>query len=295
MRALVTGWFSFELMGATAGDLLARDVVCEWLATAGCPFDVAMSRSLGGGVQWDEVNPADYTHVVFVCGPLGNGAPATDLFARFSGSRLVGLDLSMLHPLSEWNPFDLLLERDSSETARPDITFLSTPGAVPVVGAVLVHVQREYPGGRHDEVHAAIEQLLGRHDVATVRIDTSLDPANSTGLRTPAEVSSLIARMDAIVTTRLHGLVLALRAGVPALAIDPVSGGAKVARQAAVIGWPWVLTPEEVTAASLDAALDACLGEEARQVAARCARQAVESLDEARARFLAEFTTVEAR
>ena len=31
VRTLVAGWFSFEDMGATAGDLLARDVACSWL------------------------------------------------------------------------------------------------------------------------------------------------------------------------------------------------------------------------------------------------------------------------
>ncbi len=29
MRALVTGWFSFELMSATAGDLISRDLAEE--------------------------------------------------------------------------------------------------------------------------------------------------------------------------------------------------------------------------------------------------------------------------
>jgi hypothetical protein len=28
VTVLVAGWFSFEQMGATAGDLLARDVAC---------------------------------------------------------------------------------------------------------------------------------------------------------------------------------------------------------------------------------------------------------------------------
>ena len=51
--------------------------------------------------------------------------------------------------------------------------------------------------------------------------------------------------MDVVVTTRLHGLVFALRGGVPALAIDPIAGGAKVAGQAEAIGWPAILPPEE--------------------------------------------------
>jgi len=39
----------------------------------------------------------------------------------------------------------------------------------------------------------------------------------------------------------LHGLVLALKNGIPVLAVDPVAGGAKVAAQAAAWDWP-VLT-----------------------------------------------------
>ena len=58
--------------------------------------------------------------------------------------------------------------------------------------------------------------------MAVVAIDTRLD-ANRTGLRTPAQVESLIARTDVVVTTRLHGLVLALKNGVPAVAIDTVA------------------------------------------------------------------------
>jgi polysaccharide pyruvyl transferase WcaK-like protein len=46
---------------------------------------------------------------------------------------------------------------------------------------------------------------------------------------------------DVVVTTRLHGLVLALKQGVPVLAVDPVAGGARVATQAAAWGWPVLL------------------------------------------------------
>jgi exopolysaccharide biosynthesis predicted pyruvyltransferase EpsI len=66
--------------------------------------------------------------------------------------------------------------------------------------------------------------------MAVIAIDTRLDE-NRTGLRTAGEVESLIARMDVVLTTRLHGMVLALKNGVPAIAIDSVAGGAKVRRQ----------------------------------------------------------------
>ena len=52
MKALVAGWFSFEQMGASAGDLMARDLVCEWLDEAGRAYDVALAAPFEGGVDW---------------------------------------------------------------------------------------------------------------------------------------------------------------------------------------------------------------------------------------------------
>ena len=46
MKALVAGWFSFEGMGATAGDLMVRDVVCDWLGEAGMAFDIALGAAV---------------------------------------------------------------------------------------------------------------------------------------------------------------------------------------------------------------------------------------------------------
>src|SRR5437016_6221025 len=111
LKTLVAGWFSFEGMGVSAGDLLARDLACDWLRQVGAGDD---SR----GAKW-----------------AVEGAPA--------------------------------------------------------------------------DPH-----------VSGVRIATRLDVANV--LRTPSEVESLIARMDLVLTTRLHGMVLALKHGVPAVAVDPV-------------------------------------------------------------------------
>ncbi|PYV07534.1 MAG: polysaccharide pyruvyl transferase family protein, partial [Acidobacteria bacterium] len=82
MRALVAGWFSFEGMGATAGDLLVRDVVCEWLNRAGCPYDLALAKPFPGGVDWQTADAGAYSHVVFVCGPFGNGWPVTEFLSR---------------------------------------------------------------------------------------------------------------------------------------------------------------------------------------------------------------------
>ena len=278
MKALVVGWFSFDGMGATAGDLMARDVAAQWLEEAGVTYEVAHSRSFAGGVDWTRVEPSEFSHVVFVCGPLGNGEPVVELFDRFGHCRLVALDVAMLQPLAEWNPFAALFERQSDRADRPDIALGASSSQVPVVGVVLVHDQKEYPGAMHAAANAAIDLLLQPREVAMVDIDTCFDPPNRTRLRTPREVETLIARTDVVVTTRLHGLVLALKNGVPALAIDPIAGGAKVAAQARVLGWPAAVTADALDDVDLAALLDWCLTPAARDQATDSRTRALRDL-----------------
>jgi hypothetical protein len=288
-KTLVAGWFSFEQMGATAGDLMTRDLVCDWLRQANRRFDIAVAPPFSGGLDWRSVDPADYGDVVFVCGPFGKGEPVVAFLERFRECRLSGVNLTMLQALEEWNPFDHLWERDSSACARPDLAFLSRQEQAPVVGLVLVHPQKEYRNGLHAAANDALLRLTESREMAVVRIDTRLDE-NGTGLRTPGEVEALIARMDVVLTTRLHGTVLALKNGVPAIALDPISGGAKIARQAQAVGWPVLFTADAVTDADLQAALAYCLTEDARERARQCRVGASETLTRVREEFIEAFS-----
>lgn len=296
VRTLVAGWFSFEGMGATAGDLMVRDLVCEWLEGVGRPYDVALAHPFTGGVDWRALDRAAYSHVIFACGPFGNGEPVTEFLERFAGSRLIGVNLTMLQPLDEWNPFDLLLERDSSVAARPDLAFLGRATRVPVVGIARMHEQPEY-GARdlHLRANDATSRLIAGREMAAVTIDTRLDEVNAAGLRTAAEIESLIARMDVVVTARLHGMVLALKNGVPAVAIDSVAGGAKITRQARVLGWPVVLTADTMTDDALGQAFEYCLSAEAKSLAADVRDRARKALVPLRKEFLAAFGNHEER
>jgi Polysaccharide pyruvyl transferase len=280
MKTLVAGWFSFESMGASAGDLLARDVACDWLREAGRDYDVALAPPFGGGVHWREVAPGDYERVIFVCGPFGNGPPLTEFLEKFAGRWLIGLNLTMLDALDNWNPFDVLIERDSSARSHPDMALASRQPVVPVVGLVLIDSQPEYKKrDLHESANEALRRLASSQDVAVVPIDTRLDE-NQTRLRTAAQVESLIARTDLVLTTRLHGMVLALKNGVPALAVDPVAGGAKIRRQAETLGWPIVFAADELDDQRLRDAFTFCLTDEARIRARSCAERAIRRIDE---------------
>lgn len=289
MKALVAGWFSFPDGHATAGDLITRDLICEWLDAASIPYKVALAAHFAGGVDWRSVDPDAFTHVIFVCGPFGRDEYEQEFLARFQHCRLIGMDLSMKIPLEEWNPFDLLIERDSSEGAHPDISFIAKKPPVPVVGVCLVEHYEDAPV---EEANVAIRRLLASREMAVVPIDTRLDE-NSTGLRTPAEVESLLARMDAVVTTRLHGTVLSLKNGVPVVAIDPEVGGWKIRRQTELIGWPVCFAVDQLTDEDLQRALDYCLTEEAHTKARECRDRAIAMVEEVKREFIDSLTVGE--
>ena len=283
MRALVAGWFSFANGHATAGDQISRDLVLTWLADAGVPHDFATDPPFTDGVNWREVDPGDYTHLIFVCGPFGRGELEAEILLRFADCRFIGVSLSMQVPLDAWNPFDLLIERDSSVGANPDLVFGSRLTLPPVLGVCLVEEHLEADVGT---ANRAIEAMLAAREAAIVRIDTRLDH-NEAGLRTPGEVEALLARVDAVVTTRLHGLVLALKNCVPTLAIDAVPGGGKIARQCSLVGWPNVLLLDRLDPESMERALDFALSEEAASLARDCAARARGLLGDVRTRLIA--------
>jgi polysaccharide pyruvyl transferase WcaK-like protein len=167
------------------------------------------------------------------------------------------------------------------------LAFLASAPRVPVVGVILIDSQSEY-GERdlHERANNAILRLVAAHEMSAVRIDTRLD-CNTTGLRSAREVESLIARMDVVLTTRLHGMVLALKNGVPAVAVDPVSGGAKIRRQAETVGWPIVLAAETLEPTALEQAYAHCLTTAAQSQAGACARRAAQQLRTVRDTFIA--------
>lgn len=259
-RALVAGWFSWPDCNATAGDVIACDVLSRWLTDTGLEHDIARAAPIEPALDWKTLDPKRYTHLVFVCGPFNDNAYAREILQTFNHCKKIGVNLSMISRLEDYNPFDLLLERDSDRTSRPDLVFAAGLSEVPVVGLLLVHPQKEYGDrGEHKRAHELIKRVLAERGVACVPIDTCLKN-NAGGLATPEQINALIARMDMVVTTRMHGLVMALCNGVPAVAVDAIAGGAKVLAQAQSVEWPVVTTVDKLDEHWLIGAVDQCLG-----------------------------------
>jgi hypothetical protein len=276
VRALIVGWPSFLHGEATAGDVLSMRRVHSALTGSGIPADLAFSPVFQPeSLHLEDTDPARYTHVLFVCGPA-HGSQVRGLHRRFFRCRRIAVGVSVIDPEDEAvTGFHRVLARDGLPGAPArDLSASARTHQVPVVGVVLAPGQGEYgPRRRHDGVHRRLADWLAAQDCARVPLDTRLEPGNWRLCSTADQFASLLARVDVVVTSRLHGLVLALRQGVPALALDPVAGGGKVCAQAQAWGWPAVLPAESVLdgergSTALNQCWDWCRSEASRQLAA---------------------------
>jgi hypothetical protein len=278
---LLTGWFSFLHGEATAGDLLALAAVERALSRAGIGYEVAWSPVFRpGALRLEDAAPSRYTDLVFVCGPV-HGEPVRDLHTRFAALRRIAVGVTVI---DRSDPacarFDLVLSRDGDQDVPVrDLSAAVSSGApvpppVPVAGVVLASGQGEYgPRRRHEQVTEHLTGWLGRRSCAPVPLETRLDSRDWRLCSSAAAFEALLSRMDVVVTTRLHGLALALRAGIPVLAVDPVDGGGKVTAQAAAWSWPAALPAAQAAdQEALDHWWQWCLSPEGRQAAAAAAR-----------------------
>lgn len=269
--------------------MLALAAVEQALDRAGIGYEVAWSPVFRpGALRLEDAAPHRYSHLVFVCGPL-HGAPIIDLHTRFAALPRTAVGVTVIDPSGPaCTGFDLVLARDGGEGPPfPDLSAavpLGIPPATkeipvppaPVTGVVLATGQGEYGSRRrHDTVAGQLTGWLAGQTCAAVPLETRLDSRDWRLCSSAAAFEALLGRMDVVVTTRLHGLALALRAGLPALAVDPVDGGGKVTAQAAAWGWPAILSPDQVgDPGRLDELWAWCLSPDGRRTAAAAARSA---------------------
>ncbi|WP_031508924.1 polysaccharide pyruvyl transferase family protein [Streptomyces megasporus] len=255
-KVLLTGWFTFLHGEVTAGDELALRRVQEVLDRSGIPHETAWSPGFRpDAMSLEDARPERYSHLVFVCGPL-HGPRVAELHERYAHCVRVAVGVSVVDPDDPAvRGFHHVLPRDAPGVrTSPDLAAAAPPlSPTPVVGVVLTHGQGEYGRRRrHDEAAGRITDWLAGLDCARLELDTRLARDDWRLCRTPAQLQSVFARLDVVVTDRLHGLVLALRAGVPALAVDPVAGGAKVTAQARAYRWPALIPVERLGAGELN-------------------------------------------
>ncbi|MFG2352371.1 polysaccharide pyruvyl transferase family protein [Streptomyces sp. NPDC048521] len=271
-RVLLTGWFSFPDGEATAGDVLAQQHMSAALAQAGIRHDTAWSPGFRpGALSLETARPRAYDTLLFVCGPV-HGPQVAALHDRFRTCRRLAAGVSVVDPADPAaTGFHAIVARDGTAApVRHDLAARAPAGPLPpVAGVILSHGQGEYGGRRrHEDVNARITGWLAGKDCARVPTDTRLATDDWRLCATAEQFLALVSRFDVVVTTRLHGLVLALRTGTPVIAVDPVAGGAKVSAQARAMGWPALVDAAAPTQEVLDHWWDWALSEPGRMAAA---------------------------
>ena len=286
-KALLLGHFS------TIGDIESLEVVQNWLVEMGISYDVisfsnAVREKLNGTLDLFSIKPKDYSHVVIICGPVWK-EQLEDLqidLTRFDHCLAIGINLTLVSPVNVWNPFDVLLERDSNRLTRPDLTLIAETKPVPVVvGRCMVRRQSSYAGREnHGRARELFDDVIERHNFAALDLDTRWY-RDQNGLNTPSKFLSALQRIDLLFTNRLHGMVYALKAGIPVVAIDAIKGGGKVSAQAKAIRWPQCIPIAKATRERLDAAVEWCLSPQARDVIVACQKEVQPELNRIKDEF----------
>lgn len=295
MKLLLLGYFS------TVGDIEVLEVLKSWLNQRNLDYDIAaysskVNDAIEGSKDILNLNATEYTHLVIICGPFWK-----DFFInnqinlnQFSHCITIGFNLSLIESLDVYNPFDYLIARDYVGFHQPDISFLLDVPKTPVFGVCLAPEQKEYnEKQKHNVANKYIHNLIANNDLSAIKIDTQWPISrNSTWINSPTAFESVCSRVDVMLTTRLHGLVLALKQGVPVIAIDAISGGGKVTSQGNAIGWPFVFSVDELNGELLTTAIQKCLSLEYRNMAKDCANRSKDSLIDTQQDFYKALTDI---
>lgn len=256
-RKVIVLWFGSIEGHGTVGDLLSVEAACAALSQENFEVECASWTPVGDFTtrRTQDVDPEDYAVAVFVCGPImRDHKQLAALFEKFRTLPLVGVGVSLFSP-NHWNyvnPFASVLAREGGPVdwfdialalpGRKEVAAKPTTGVPLIVGVSLRGLQGEYSSEPclHFEAKAMSDAVIARlaesRPVRVLPIEHRL--ADTT--LTPVEIESAYSSCDLVITTRLHGALLSLRHRVPFIALDQITGGAKVSSVLADCGWPFV-------------------------------------------------------
>lgn len=269
-KIIIAWWGALEGGGPTAGDVLSVRAVENLFLEKQCLIDIAVldkskfcTDFFSNAVDWHTVDSRCYDVLLFVCGPIiKNSESLQELLKKFENCTRIAVGVTILPKFSSdyWNPFDICLARDG----LPDISY-DVALAFPLqkfqkksfkedrrLGLCLRGNQREYglDSCLHHQAEILCRNLIKQLNYKVFTLETRLD---RTHLNTDS-IDRSFERMNIVVTTRLHGALLALRHGVPVLALDQIVGGGKLSSVLKNLGWRYVFRVEET---SVEMLLDA--------------------------------------
>lgn len=265
-RRTAIAWFGSYQGHGTIGDLLSVRTIAARLYASGHDFTTISNvddvGTVGPVSRLDEIDPSGIDTLVFVCGPIIAGHPIVDdVIKRFAHARRIGLAVSLFprdHPLHA-NPFGTVFAREGMDTTWEDIAILAptdahlpradapSTGRPLRVGRVLRGPQSEY--GIDLSLHEytaelaenTISELRKNQPVEVIDIEHVLRHTPYE----PGDFDRIYKTLDLVLTSRFHGGIMAARNHVPFIAVDQISGGAKITALLGERGWPHVYSASE--------------------------------------------------
>jgi hypothetical protein len=247
-KALIMGAFSDIGKNSTFGDIQAMEVLCSWLNEIQVEFDVL--DKVSSKKKNISIDPYKYDILIYVCGPFGRNTYCKN----FSHCLKIGIDVSIekneSHYIDSYKCLDFIIPRDSITVKNPEFVFKASSPDVAVVGLALVHGQGDKERSRHQQIEAVVKKYFKNNGYAIIKLDTLITTPirkNQTNISSVSQFEALVRRCDFIISSRLHGLVYGLKNNIPVIAIDPISGGGKLTKQAQAINWPIIINGDTVS------------------------------------------------
>lgn len=263
-------WWGSGPHGATLGDLLAVRNLSVALAGRGRPHSIVSHPRYAEPGHVAVVDPArlkpGIDTLVFVCGPLVNTGRLSFLLDRFPRARKLAVGVSVLaHEAALNRRFTGFVARDGMTPSHFDLSIAAVePPSPPAAGRPLRAglcfrgPQKEYRGRacRAERAEELLTGLARRFALEPVPFSTELGAG-----RSAADVQKHFRSVDVVLTTRLHGSLLALAAGKPVIAIDQIAGAAKLLPVIGRTGWRHALAVDEASEDGLAATFARFLAE----------------------------------
>ncbi len=263
MRAVtIASWATLGSRHATVGDLLAVRVVVNELRRNGLSayhvLEGEPMPGLGEGFR------------IWVCGPVDFSYDKQQAVLGRDGAGWIVSSASVIRSM-EATPVlaDLSTARDlAGSTAKADFAILAPATAKARRAAVMLRGHQ--PEYRQDHsIHLSVERGVRDALRSTGHFPLALGTACPDGLDpevAAAGIEDLFSSSDVVITSRLHGIIHALRAGKYPVVIDEIVNGGKVSACALAFGIPFLL-PGEDFARQVVSAIESCRCRSAEEVA----------------------------
>ena len=240
------GTLDFKYSYTTIGDIMAVYNVALKLLEFRVAFDIAFHGHLldlnNLRVDIRQINPDNYSDLLYVCGPVSHTAKKLSEFFLKQRRVAIGVSAASIIPTDIFHKVYL---RDSEkevnfDLALADIGFphikVDPRQRQPGLSLCIVGSQGEYglDNGASLFGKQLTELLSSLRQKNKIFVQTLYNPNSPNPLS--AEIEIQCSRL--LLTNRMHGALLAIYHRLPVLVFDQIRYGAKVTRMMNKINWP---------------------------------------------------------